>query len=955
MRKYSKLLVAAVLLLLPVIALNAAELTGRVTATVVDEEGNPVADARVEFISPSLMGERVQNTDADGRLTSSLLPVGAYAVTVSAPGKQTVTLSLRVGVGQAVPLSVTLKSGEDLVEEVVVYGAATKLETTAGGENFNYDTAIEGLPIQNRAIEGVASFAPNVSFGPTPGTLSISGAPSFDTVVMLDGAEMSDPYFGSAPTLFLEDAIEEVQVLTSGVSARYGRFQGGVISAITKSGGNTFDGVVRYEFSKESWNGQTPFGEDQSDELTEAYQGTLGGFFVKDRLWFFGGYRTIPQSATSNTALGTGESFTTTRDEERFQLKLRGAITPNHVLEASYLEYTSTATGRAGLPAYDLFAATGVRDDPRDITTLSYQGVLTSSVYLDLLYTDKNVSIKSGGDPALGSPILYAGNELPGFGIFNNHWWDYNDASVRDNETIGANLTQVVSTSDWGEHTLEYGVQYVKSTTGGENRQSSTGFNLLAYDLDGSLSFVNLTEGGDPTFNLESYYDDGRQIAYRWEALPLGGVQEIENTAAYIQDSWQIDRWRFDVGLRYEEYSGKGPLPTVNIDFKDISPRLGVTYNIDANWQVVGSYGKYISRINDNVASNVTGVGGAPLISSIYDGPAFNDLTYDEVETILRDDDNWVINAVYDPSQPTVLLDPDLEAPYANDFNLAVKRALPRNTGSFTLTYVNREFKNLLDDYVGDEGVVTITEPGNPSNELGDFDLKRWYNCDTCQRDYQAVAATFEYRPGATWNLGGNWTWSETRGNYEGEGRNTPSSGSIIGNYPESVNQQLAIPLGLVDEDITHRVAAWGNYRFDFDRFGSLNIGSIATYQSGRVWSRTASVPLTNSPNYLNDTGSFTGYFDGRGQNRFSGWWSLDLSARYAFPIFRDDVSGWFKVNAINVLGNDELTSYTVTGSRTTGDGGQLEWQPSGSFGNTTSQNNYQQPRTYLFTLGVQF
>ena len=46
---------------------------------------------------------------------------------------------------------------------------------------------------------------------------------------------MSDPYFGSAPELFIEDALEEVQVMTSGVSARYGRFQGGVINATTKS------------------------------------------------------------------------------------------------------------------------------------------------------------------------------------------------------------------------------------------------------------------------------------------------------------------------------------------------------------------------------------------------------------------------------------------------------------------------------------------------------------------------------------------------------------------------------------------------------------------------------------------------------------------------------------------------------------------------------------------------
>ena len=46
-----------------------------------------------------------------------------------------------------------------------------------------------------------------------------------------------------------------------------------------------------------------------------------------------------------------------------------------------------------------------------------------------------------------------------------------------------------------------------------------------------------------------------------------------------------------------------------------------MTYNIDDNWQVQATYGQYSSRFNDNVAGNVTGVGGAPLIESLYTGP----------------------------------------------------------------------------------------------------------------------------------------------------------------------------------------------------------------------------------------------------------------------------------------------------------------------------------------------
>ncbi|MBD3869462.1 MAG: TonB-dependent receptor [Acidobacteria bacterium] len=962
------LLAGLLLLLVPSLVLAQADLTGRVSGTVTDEEGNGIAGARIELISPAMQGDRVLKTDDNGKYLVGLLPVGAYAMTISAPNMQSLTYSFRVQVGQTQPLDVTLKAGEELVEEVTVYGTATALETTTVGENFSYDTAVEGLPVQNRNIEAVASLAPNVGFGPTPGTLAISGAPSFDTVVLLDGAEISDPYFGSAPTVFLTDAIEEVQVMTSGVSARYGRFQGGVINAITKSGGNTFDGTIRAEFDNEDWDSTTPFDETTTDELNKVYQGTVGGYIMKDRLWFFGGMRYIPDTATSGTTRGTSEAYVTNSSEDRWQLKLRGAINPNHIVELSHLDKTRDITGRAGLPAYDLFAATGTRADPQETTTLSYQGVVTSSMFVEFLYTEKSVSIQSGGDPANGDPFLYAGNALPGWGLFHNHWWDFNDASVRDNETYGLSATQVLSAGDWGDHTLEYGVQFVESTTGGENRQSSTGYNLLFYDIAAGFYGVDMS-GPEPTFSMETFFGNYNQIAYRWDALPLGGTQAVESAAIFLQDTWQIDKWRFDVGLRYDDWSGSGPLPTMDLSFTSFVPRLGVTYNIDDNWQLQATFGQYSSRFNDSVAGNVTGVSSAPRIETIYTGAPMTGLSYDDLQNVLRDDANWgFTSAVYDPSQPTVLLADGIEAPTASDFNLSVKRALPRNSGSFTLTYSRRDFNNLLDDFVGDNGTVDVFDPNNPGDLIGTFDLSLWDNSDVATREYEAVTATWDFRPGVRWNIGGNYTYSQTRGNYEGEGRNTPSSGSRIGDYERSYPFEAAVPYGFLDEDLTHRFISWGNYRFDFDKAGGLNLGAIFKYQSGDVWSRTASVPLNNDPDYISDIGNYTHYFDGRGNNRFNGSWRLDFSARYTFPIFREDVSGWLKIDALNVLDQDELTSYGTTGFADDNGAGTLAWNPSGScgpgdspsvdcssFGRISSQGNYQTPRTMLLTLGVQF
>ena len=76
---------------------------------------------------------------------------------------------------------------------------------------------------------------------------------------MINGVDINDNLFAQPQNLFIEDAIEETQVLTSGISAEYGRFTGGVVNAITKSGGNTFSGSGRVNLLNPAWTTETPF------------------------------------------------------------------------------------------------------------------------------------------------------------------------------------------------------------------------------------------------------------------------------------------------------------------------------------------------------------------------------------------------------------------------------------------------------------------------------------------------------------------------------------------------------------------------------------------------------------------------------------------------------------------------------------------------------------------------
>ncbi len=54
------------------------------------------------------------------------------------------------------------------------------------------------------------------------------------------------------------EILDEIQVKTAGIEAQYGGALGGVISAITRSGGNSFHGDVHYYFSGSKLNAGPP-------------------------------------------------------------------------------------------------------------------------------------------------------------------------------------------------------------------------------------------------------------------------------------------------------------------------------------------------------------------------------------------------------------------------------------------------------------------------------------------------------------------------------------------------------------------------------------------------------------------------------------------------------------------------------------------------------------------------
>ena len=167
------------------------------------------------------------------------------------------------------------------LEDVTVTAAApSMLSKKTGGINLRASD-IDALPT-GRAIPLVAELAPGLTNNtPNVNQVTISGAVAYDNLFLIDGVDIGDNLLARADDLYIEDAVDETQVLTSAVSAEYGRFSGGVVNAVTKRGGNLFSGSIRSNLSNAAWTDETPFetaaGQQRQDKMDRYYEGTLGG------------------------------------------------------------------------------------------------------------------------------------------------------------------------------------------------------------------------------------------------------------------------------------------------------------------------------------------------------------------------------------------------------------------------------------------------------------------------------------------------------------------------------------------------------------------------------------------------------------------------------------------------------------------------------------------------------
>ncbi len=281
--------------------------TTTVSGTVTDTNGAAIASATVKLTDTSTNTERTATTNSEGQYNFYAAPPGLLKVTVNAQGFKTkVVTDIQASATIVATVNVVLDVGG--VGEVVqvTAGIEAQLQTADSSVGSVFDESrMRQLPNINRQANSLFALQPAT----TP-TGEFAGSRSDQTVINLDGIDVSDNVIGSTFRTIMPvpiDTIEEFRGTSANANATFGRSAGGQLSLVTKSGTNELHGSAYLyhqdgALSANSWtlnrlpapNNKKPF------LLDNRFGGTVGGPVFKDRTFFFVAYegRRNPRAQT---------------------------------------------------------------------------------------------------------------------------------------------------------------------------------------------------------------------------------------------------------------------------------------------------------------------------------------------------------------------------------------------------------------------------------------------------------------------------------------------------------------------------------------------------------------------------------------------------------------------------------------------------------------------------------
>ncbi|BFN37391.1 TonB-dependent receptor domain-containing protein [Fidelibacter multiformis] len=257
-----------------------ASTTGKIIGQVTDARtGEPLVGCNI-IIEGTYLGAA---SDMDGNFVILNVPPGEYVIQASMIGYAPQSLqNVSVSVDRTTNLDIEMRV-EAVEGEVVTVVADRPMivrDRTSSASHVSADD------IANMPIETVSEV-----IGTKAGIVDghFRGGRKGETMYMVDGVPVTDPFTGNQGVVVDAGAVAELQVITGSFNAEYGNAMSGVVNIVTKDGSNTFSGNIHTYFGDyiSDETDYFPHIDDINPLSIKNLQLSFEGPLVKDKLFFY--------------------------------------------------------------------------------------------------------------------------------------------------------------------------------------------------------------------------------------------------------------------------------------------------------------------------------------------------------------------------------------------------------------------------------------------------------------------------------------------------------------------------------------------------------------------------------------------------------------------------------------------------------------------------------------------
>jgi hypothetical protein len=772
--------------------------TGAINGRVTDASEAVMPGVTVTITSPSQMGVRTEVTDADGNYRFSAVTPGDYVVAFELAGFSSVrNEGIRVSLGFTATVNASLKVAS-LQESVTVTGQSPVVDTSATSIGNTFDSKqLSALPT-SRDYFSLLAQSPAVQMaridvgGSTNGTQQgfVVYGTSGQVRVIFEGINATEATgaFGNYPDV---GGMEEVQMNTAGHTAEAST-PGVQTQFISKSGGNEFRGTFYGGYSPVKWQafnidddqiarGLTAGGGLQPQDVNRLnqYQDSnigLGGYAIKDRLWWYGSYRhqdirarfvnfpVKPQQTVLNNYsakvtynLTTNNKFigytqpSQKKQPQRFDSWLLGVDTGINLTEATTWNQNFWAWVHKG----------------------EWNGVLSDNAFAEIRGGQYGYDWDNGVN---GTGLRYEDTSNNNIFGRNRNW----ARERRRDQVLGTfNYFQ----SGWaGDHNFKIGGEVFHET-------------VQDIFIDGfEEDFMHVTQNCPYPLPAVVPSNCTKLDVITFE--PGASTGGLMTYGAFIHDVWRVsDKLTLNIGARIDRYRAFSPEqthpvskfnPTAQtfaaesnwISWNLPAPRLGMTYDLTGDGKTVlkANYGTYWWNPGADFVFNIQGNS-----SSWWKRYRWVDANNNN-----RWDGTGELGALVDQrgGAATESLDPNLEDSYTKEFATFLERELIPNFGvragyvyrgqrnQYTRVNINRPFEAYtVPVSVPDPGADNVRGNADDAAPIAAFDLapefrgrpvvNRQMNVEA-PADYHTFEITGTKRMSNRWSLLASYGWTKS-------------------------------------------------------------------------------------------------------------------------------------------------------------------------------------------------